>query len=137
MANNPWGDFDVTKILSSLQLPNVNVQTLVDSQQKNIKALEEANRQAIEGFQALFKRQAEMLQKAVEEASKAATSLSAGDPKGMLAKQGEVAKAAVERTLADMREISELVVKASQEAGHTLNKRFQEGIEELKTLTKK
>jgi phasin family protein len=55
----------------------------------------------------------------------------------MVAKQTEAAKAAVERTLADMREISELALKASQEAGETLNKRFHEGIEELKSLTHK
>jgi len=58
--------FDFTKLMSQFQLPGVDFATLVDRERKNIEALAKANRIALEGWQRLVRRQAEMLQETMK-----------------------------------------------------------------------
>ena len=87
MAMGPEAFFDVSKLLREFdptkavgefsnllkqyKLPGVDVDAIVASQKKNLEALTSANRVAIEGLQAVAKRQAEILQETMNEASKA------------------------------------------------------------------
>ena len=154
MAIGPEAFFDVTKllkefdptkavgefsnILKQYKLPGVDVDAIVASQKKNLEALTSANRVAIEGLQAVAKRQAEILQETMNEASKAVDSLSkAGSPPEAAAKQAEVAKGAFERALSNMRELAELVTKANQEASNTINARISSSLDEVKELALK
>ncbi len=137
MLQNFWIGTDFANLLHSLTGANANVQALLESQQKNIKALEEANQHAIEAFHAVFTRQNEILHSAIQETSEALAKISSGDANDVLARQTAVAQAATERTLGNLREVSEMIVNASQKAGQVLNKRFNENLEELKALTQK
>ena len=58
--------FDFTKLMSQFRLPGVDFAALVDRERKNIEALAEANRIAFEGWQALVRRQAEILQETMK-----------------------------------------------------------------------
>ena len=48
---------DLKKLIEKFQLPNVDIDALIDWQRKDMEALIEANRQASEGLKALVERQ--------------------------------------------------------------------------------
>ena len=129
---------EITKALESMKLPGVNVEVLLSSQQKNIEALNAANRVAIEGIQTLGQRQAEILRLAMEEAAKAAQDVAAvGQPQEIPAKQAEIAKAAFEKGLANMQELAELAARANSDTLAVVNKRFAESFDDLKAIFEK
>ncbi len=138
-------DFDPTKMVGELsnmlkqyKLPGVDVDAVVASQKKNLEALTSANRTAIEGLQAVVKRQAEILQQTMNEASKAVDALSkAGSPADVAAKQAELTKDAFERALGNMRELAEMVTKSNQDATSTINSRISASLDELKDVALK
>jgi phasin family protein len=138
-------DFDPTKMvdefskmLKQYKLPGVDLDSLIASQKKNVEALTSANKVAFEGLQAVAKRQTEILQETMNEASKAIDVLAkAGSPQEVAAKQAELAKDAFERALANMRELAELVAKANQEATNTINTRISATLDEIKEMALK
>lgn len=135
-------DFDPTKMveefsnaLKQYRLPGVNIEAVVASQKKNLEALTSANRVAFEGLQAVAKRQAEILQETMNEASKAVDSVSkAGSPPEMAAKQLEIAKQAFDKAIGNMRELAEMVAKANEAAASTVNSRISATLDEIKEL---
>jgi len=138
-------DFDPTKMVDELskmmkqyKLPGVDMDSVVASQKRNLEALTSANRVAFEGMQAVAKRQAEILQETMNEASKAVDALSkAGSPQDLAAKQAELAKNAFERALSNMRELADMVAKSNQEATNTINTRISASLDEIKDLALK
>jgi phasin family protein len=141
--NNPFSGFDfskfdVQKMLGDFKIPGVDMKTLMSAQEKNIAALKQANQHAAEGLQALATRQMEMMQQVMQGAASAAKEVAtSGGPKEAAAKQAEVAKAAFEQAVANMREMAELVSKSSNQAFEVITQRAAEGLEELKQLSKK
>jgi phasin family protein len=126
-------DFDVSKYLGEFKVPGVDVDTLLSSQRKNIEALTQANRLAYDGFQAVAKRQAEILRQTVDEVAQITKEIAEpGSPQDKVAKQTEVAKEAFERSLSNLRELSEMVAKANNEAFDLLNKRFTQNLDEIR-----
>ncbi len=150
-SNNPFAEFDVTKMMvafdptkmmvafdpnkiaSQYKLPEIDVNSLVDYQRKNVEALTAANKMALEGVQAVAKRQVGILQETVATATEAMEALGkSGSPQDAAAKQADLVKQAFEKTIANMRELTELTVKSNTEATETINNRIAEGLEEIK-----
>jgi phasin family protein len=128
-------DFDISKYLGDFKVPGVDVDTLVTSQRKNIEALTQANKLAYDGLQAVVKRQVEIIRQTVDEVAQATKDIAEpGTPQDKAAKQAELAKDAFERTLSNMRELSEMVAKANNEAFELLNKRFTQNLEEIRDV---
>jgi phasin family protein len=126
---------DFSSMLKQYNLPNVDMQSLVDSQKKNLDALTSANRAVFEGLQAVAKRQSEIMQETMNEATKALDQLTkAGSPQEIAAKQAELAKEAFERALSNMRQLAELVAKANQDASDTINARISATLDEVREL---
>jgi phasin family protein len=129
---------ECSKMLKQYNLPGVDMDSLMASQKKNMEALTAANRVALEGLQAVAKRQAEILQETMNEASKAVDVLSkAGSPSEVAAKQAELAKDAFERALSNMRELAEMVAKSNEEATSTINARISATLDEIKDMALK
>jgi phasin family protein len=154
MATTPEPTFDITKFMKDMDpskmveefskmmkqfnLPGVDMDAVVASQKKNVEALTAANRAALEGLQAIAKRQTEILQETMNEASKAVDVLSkAGSPSEVAAKQAELAKDAFERALSHMRELANLAAKANEEATSTINARISATLDEIKEMALK
>jgi phasin family protein len=131
------GKFDLGRMLSELKVPGIDVERLVETQRKNIEAVASANKVAVEGMQAIAKRQAEMLAEAMGTVSTAAQQLAsaATNPQEMTAKQAELTREALEKALANMRELAEMVGKSNSEAFQVMNTRFSESLQDLKALT--
>lgn len=129
---------ECSKMLKQYNLPGVDMDSLMASQKKNMEALTAANRVALEGLQAVAKRQAEILQETMNEASKAVDVLSkAGSPSEVAAKQAELAKDAFERALSNMRELAEMVAKSNEEATSNINARISATLDEIKDMALK
>lgn len=131
-------DYDVTKAFAGFAIPGFNVEAMMASQRKNVEALTQANQLALEGAQALARRQVEIAREALEEASTLFRELSQpGAPQERLAKNTEFAKANFEKGLATAKELAELVAKANTEAFNVLTKRVTESFEEIRDVAAK
>ncbi|HLO78560.1 MAG TPA: phasin family protein [Magnetospirillum sp.] len=131
-------DFDISKYLGDFKVPGVDVDSLVSSQRKNIEALTQANKLAFDGLQAVGKRQVEILRQTMDEIAQATKDIvEPGNPQDKAVKQTELAKEAFERSLSNMRELSEMVAKANNEAFDLLNKRFTQTLDEMRDVLTK
>jgi len=136
--NNGFFDGDVSKALAGFAFPGFDVDTLICAQRKNFEALTQANQVAVEGVQALVRRQAEIASAAIEEASAALKEMSVpGGAEEKIARNAALVKAAYEKALAANRELTELMAKTTDEAFAVLNKRFSESFEEFKDFATK
>ena len=132
------GFFDVSKVMADFRLPTVDVEAVVAAQRKNIEALTQANQLAVEGVQAVARRQVEIARQAVEEYTSLLRELSTPvAPEDRLAKQVDVVTGAVEKGLANARELTELATKANTEAFNVINKRVTESFDEVRDFAKK
>jgi len=60
--------------------------------------------------------------------------MSAQNPNAGAAKQAELGKQALEKALANMRELADMATKSQTQAWEIVNRRFHENLEELKQL---
>src|SRR5665213_2070245 len=142
MANPSGGPdwlADVGKMFGEIRAPTVDMETVVAMQRKNIEALTQANQVALEGAQAVMRYQLEMTRRTMEEFSQVFTSFfqPAGSMEDKLAKQADFSKTAMEKSITNAREISDLVTKANSEAFNVLTKRVAETMDELRDYAKK
>lgn len=134
----PFWDMDVTKLMADMKVPGVDVDGLMASQRKNIEALTAANKLAFEGMQAVATRQTEILRQTMDELSKMMSEMmSAGTPEDRMAKQAEITKAAFEKSLANMKEIAEMIAKSNTEAADVITQRVSATLEEIKSMATK
>lgn len=136
MTKNAFPFADFGKVFSDFKLPMVDVNALIASQQKNFEAVTAANQLAMDGARAVFERQVQIAQQAVEEAQTSLKELTQGGAKVDIEAQTETAKGAVEKAMANLRELSEMVSKSQSEVFEVLNKRALDGIEEVKAQFK-
>jgi phasin family protein len=146
-SNNPF-NFDPSKMftidpqqmmaqwqtaLESINLPGVDMSKILDAQRKNVEAITQANRIALEGVQSLMQRQAEIMQQSVEEATKMMQNFDpASDPTERVAQQTALAQEAFQQALDRMRELAEMANKSQAEAFEAIQARFTESLEEIR-----
>jgi len=124
---------DVTKLMEQFKLPGIDIPAIVEARRKDIEALTEANRIAFEGMQALAQKQAEILQKSMQEAQAAMQGFT-GSPAAGAGNPGELIQQAFQKALSNMRELAEMAGKSQAQAMEVVGKRVQENIEETKKL---
>lgn len=130
---SPFETPDFTKLMSEWRLPGVDMQALMASQRRNFEALTQANQLAFEGLQAVLRRQTETVRSMMEEMSTLAThATTQGAPHDKVAQQTELVKTAFEKTLANLREMAEMVAKSNTEAADVLSRRVSESLTELR-----
>lgn len=123
--------FDFTKMLSQFRIPGVDFAAIVERERKNIEALTAANKIAFEGWQALIRRQSEILQDAMKQAVADASQQDA------LQKRADLAKERFEGALNNMRELAEMATKSQKEAFDVVRKRVEENMETFRNFGKK
>ncbi len=133
------GFFDVTKVMGDFRVPGIDVEAAVASQRKNIEAITQANQLAVEGVQALMRRQVEITRQAMEDFSAMFRDFVQpnGTPEDRIVKQAEYSKLAIEKSLSNAKELTELVTKANTEAFNVINKRVTESLDEVRDFAKK
>ncbi len=132
-------DFDVSKMFSEMKMPAMpDMEAVLSAHRRNLEALSEANRVALEGAQAVARRHMEIMQATMSELSSTIKSLAVTDtPVDRAAKQTELLKQAYENAVSNTRELGDLIQRANAEAMQRLNARFSEAMNEMKVLFKK
>ena len=136
-ARPTFFDFDVTRMMTDFRFRPIDVEALMACQRRNIEAFSQANQLAVEGAQAVARRQIEIARQAFEDASvlfrDLAQPVSAED---RIAKNTEFAKQLIEKSVTNGREITELAAKAGSEAADVLRRRASESLDELREMAK-
>lgn len=133
---DPFKQFsEFQKNLAQFNIPGIDPDQWVKVYEQNIAAVTQANQTFMTGMQAFAEKQAAMLQesfKSSEAAMKEAAE--AGEPTDKVASQVERAKAAYEKALSDMNEISEIVTKTNSEAIDVINQRVNDSFSEVQKI---
>ncbi|MDB5411764.1 MAG: phasin [Rubritepida sp.] len=140
MTTHGFNPEEMMKAFASMKMPGLpDFQALAEAQKRNIEALTTANRLAMEGAQAVARRNMEIMQQVMGEMSQAVQSLATveGPANVKAAHQTDLMKTAYERAVTNMHEISELIQKSNGEAVGVLNRRFAEALEEVKGMVGK
>jgi phasin family protein len=118
---------------SSLGLPQVDVDKLIDMQLKNLDALGRSAQTAGEGAKALADKQREIMETAFRETSAMVRDFRpTGDPQAILDKQKDYAKRAFELTVQNTRDITALTTKTTTEASAIIRDRLRASLAELR-----
>ena len=128
---------DFGQFAEQFKVPQFDTTALLESQRKNIEALNAANRLAFEGAKAVTERQAEILCEAMAESTAAVQDLTAGKPEDAFAKQAEWLKQGIERSVENFRELTEIGTRSQHDAAEVINKRISEGLDEFQKAVKK
>ena len=132
---NPFDFFDYQKFLTAVKLPAAgNNEKSVASSKKTLEAYAGASKAIYEGFNTFAKKQVEILNSAIANAKDASTELSTGNPKDAAAKSIELTKKSIEDAQANVSNLVEIYEKTATETFEILNKRFMEGLSELKAV---
>lgn len=136
--NAPFWDFDMTRIMGDFRMPGMDAEAVMTAQRKNVEALTAANQRAMEGMQEVARRQVEIMRRTVEDmTASVAEFATAGTPEARVAKQADLTRESFERTLAGMRELSEMLAKSNAEAADIINKRIAAMLDEAGQKIKK
>lgn len=133
---NPFFSKDATKAFT--QFPELDVESVFGAQRKNMEAVAKANQKALEGVQAAMSRQAEFMSDSFQKANAGLQNL--GDNKGpgeQFSKQAEATKAAMEDSIQNMRELSDMVMKSQRAAMDIISDRIADSLEEMKSFASK
>lgn len=121
------------KMFTAGKMPMVDVDAVTASQRKNIEAVQHANQVALEGFQAVARRQAEIVREASEEMQSFFKDLATVSVEDRMAKQADAVKVLFQHAVANTNEIATMVQKANSEAASVINKRVSENLDEVKS----
>jgi phasin family protein len=136
---NFMADMDFTKMFGEMKVPAMpDMEAVLSAHKRNLEALSEANRVALEGAQAVARRHMEIMQSTMAGLTETLKSLSVNEaPASRAAKQAELLKQAYENAVSNTRELGDLIQKSNAEAMGKLNHRFSEAMTEMKGLFKK
>jgi phasin family protein len=130
--SNPFTEM-FEKFGQDLKLPNVDVQKMLDSQRKNLEALQKSAAASAAGASALIERQRANIEQALAEVAKVAESYrTGGSPQEFMSKQADLARKSFDSALKNVEEAAEIVRKAGDEAIEVLRKRIRESAEEIR-----
>jgi len=131
-------EWDFTKMWADMKMPEFNVDAMVSAQQKNIEAMNLANKMVVDSWQGFAKKQAELWQAAVQDTGVLAQDVaSAKEPTDKVAKQAAFAKTAFENGLSSAREAQEIAAKTANKTVDIVSKRWAEGLDEVVTYVEK
>ncbi|MGB4101762.1 MAG: phasin family protein [Alphaproteobacteria bacterium] len=129
---------EMPKAFQDFKMPGmVDMEAVMDAQRKNMQALAAANQMAIEGMQAVLRRQSEIMRQGMEESSKLMNGVAASaSAEEKIAKQAELTKNVLDRTLGNAKELAEMLTRSNYEALEVISTRVGESLEELRGMMK-
>jgi phasin family protein len=118
---------------NGLQFSGPDVETMFASQHKNVEAMMHANRLALDGVEAIWRRQLDFIQEAVVGLTTLVGDFAQppGPLKERFERHAEYSKRVLEKNLANARELTGLATKATTDAVNIINQRFCEGLGEM------
>lgn len=137
MADLPFMDMDLKKYLGDMQLPNVDMEGLMEIHRKNMEAIAEVNRTTAEGIQELVKTQAEMVKESMSDISNGVKEIATAGGEDRMGRQGDITREVMENAFGNLRQVGEMAMKTNTEVFNIVNNRIMASIEEFKDLSEK
>ena len=122
---------DFSKLFEQYKLPGVDFQGMIEAQRKDMEALAEANRQALEGYKTLIEKRNAQLGESLAQWQDA---MKTGVNADALTRQSELFQNGVKQALANFRELAELEASTRNKTWSVVQQRFQENVAELQKL---
>jgi len=136
--NFPFFENEFVKAMTQFRVPAVDVEMMITAQRKNVEAFTAANRLAIEGIQAVMRRQLEIFRQTVEESTRTLRDLTAtSEPNERMTKQVDMLRAAYDQALGNMNELTDMLHKSNAEAADLIRTRVSDALGEVKKSVKK
>ena len=137
MGANAMGEFQ--RMFAEMKMPAMpDMEALMAAHRRNLETLSAANRVALEGAQAVARRNMEIMQQTMAELTEGMRQFNTGEPpQDRAVRQADMLKGSYERAVANMQEIGDLIQRSNGEALELLNKRFVEAVDEVKSLVAK
>lgn len=137
MAQNSWNSFfnpDFIKdMMPSTSMMPFDFSTLMETGRKNMQAMTEMQQRTVEGWQAVAKRQAEIMSRIVQDNTTLAQQMmTEGTPEEKIARQADLVMTAYENSMTGITELSEMVAETSRETGKIINRRVTGSLTEFK-----
>jgi len=129
-SSNPFNLPDFGRMLSEMRIPGLDFDRLMQEGQKNIEALQQANRAVAEGWQALAQKQMEIFQETMQRWQESGTQAAQGDNIEQKAREG------FEQALANMRELAEIAAESQSKAFEVMRQRFEESMQNARNKDK-
>jgi phasin family protein len=133
----------VKKAFDSWKMPMSNgnmpfdAGSLMSAHQRNVETLTAANQAIADSFQAIARRQSEIMRGYMEELATAIKEVvSAGSPEASAQRQAEFAKKTMESAVQHMREFAEMTSRSSSEVFEMVNKQVMTNLDQLKKTGK-
>ena len=121
--------FDAASL--AFKLPGFDLNTVVDIQRRNVEALTAANQTIAQGLQTVVQRQGEIARQSVKQFQDL-LSVKPASVTETLVKQIDLTKTSYEKTVADARELGDIVAKLGSEAADILSRRVIASLDEVK-----
>jgi phasin family protein len=131
-ARSSFFDFDVTKFMADFRFRPIDIDAWLACQRRNIEALTQANQVAVDGVQAVARKQIEMArQSMLRDLAQPASA------EERIAKNTEYAKQMLEKSVNHGREITMLAAKVGADAAEVLRRRASESLDEIRDFAKR
>jgi phasin family protein len=128
---------DMSKMMGEFKMPSVNMDAIMASHRKNLETCAAVTQAACETMQTLARRQAEWMRQGFEEATSMINAVMAAEtPEEKMIRHAEISKAAVDKCLANAREVAETVARTNSQALETVSNRMSEGLDEFRDLVR-
>ena len=130
--------FDMNAMTEAFKVPAFDFAAAQAAHEKNVAALIEANKTAMAGMKAIYTKQAALFNAALAEMKDRIADVQ-GQPMNAdsAAKNAEIAKAAFEKALSDVKEMTEMAQSANVEAFEIIKARAEEAMAEFKEAAEK
>lgn len=141
-AANPFFEIDFSKFADFSKLAQdfkgFSMEPLLAAQRRNIEAMSAVNQAAYEGMQAIARRQSDLMRQSMEDVAGLMSMMmsSPASAEEKMMRQAEASKMAVEKCLANARDVAETVNKCNTQAMEVVSTRLSEGLEELRGIMK-
>ena len=135
---NPFADFDFSKVAGEFKLPTLNVETMVETNRKNMAVMTALGTATVESMKAIAQRQGDMVRAAMEDFSKHGSDvMAAATVEEKAAKQIDFVKKSYEVAVANGKELADLYSKSHADALAAISDRIAELTEEVKAAIAK
>lgn len=139
---NPFAEafksFTDFSAFNAQKTPAFDVNALISAQRRNAETLSTVNQVLTESFQAVIRRQAEIMQANASDMFQFVKEVTTSNsPETATAKQTAFAKNAIESAISNTRELAQMVSKSSIEVFDVIGKRASENINEVANAASK
>jgi phasin family protein len=132
-TSSPFGlpNLDIESLFKQMQIPGIDMESLLDAERQNIEAVRQANETLVKGWQAVAEQQRGILESTIERWRQTMDQGTPATPSEAMQRQSELAREAFDEALGNMREFAEIAAKSQSEAFDIIRSRVEQRLSEL------